>query len=91
LLKKTTVILLHDQSDHPRTAFRMSVTKSIIKKYTSAIVEVESEGKSLLTRLFSLILLGDWVSYYLSILNGVDATPVTAIDFLKKSLSQFKG
>ncbi len=90
LLKKTTVILLRDKSDHPRTAFRMSVTKSIIKKYTSAIIEVESEGHSLLTRLFSLILLGDWVSYYLSILNGVDATPVQAIDFLKASLSNFK-
>jgi glucose/mannose-6-phosphate isomerase len=69
----------------------MSITKSLIKKYTSAIIDVESEGNSLLTRLFSLILLGDWVSYYLSILNGVDATPVKAIDFLKESLSQFNG
>ncbi|MGQ9804610.1 MAG: bifunctional phosphoglucose/phosphomannose isomerase [Chlorobiales bacterium] len=91
LLKKTTVIMLHDKSDHPRTAFRMSVTKDIIKKYASDVIDVESEGKSLLTRLFSLILLGDWVSYYLSILNGVDATPVKAIDFLKESLSTFKG
>ncbi len=90
LLKKTTVIMLHDKSDHPRTAFRMRVTKSIIKKYASDVIDVESEGKSLLTRLFSLILLGDWVSYYLSILNGVDATPVKAIDFLKESLSTFK-
>jgi len=91
LLKQTAVIMLHDKSDHPRTAFRMSITKSLIKKYTSAIIDVESEGNSLLTRLFSLILLGDWVSYYLSILNGVDATPVKAIDFLKESLSQFNG
>ncbi|MFQ3597472.1 MAG: bifunctional phosphoglucose/phosphomannose isomerase [Chloroherpetonaceae bacterium] len=91
LLKKTTVIMLHDKSDHPRTAFRMGVTKSIIKKYASDVIDVESEGKSLLTRLFSLILLGDWVSYYLSILNGVDATPVKSIDFLKESLSNFKG
>lgn len=90
LLKKTTVIILHDKSDHPRTAFRMRITKSIVKKYASDIIDIESEGKSLLTRLFSLILLGDWVSYYLSILNGVDASPVAAIDFLKHSLSNFK-
>lgn len=91
LLKKTTVIMLHDKTDHPRTAFRMSVTKSIVKKYASDVIDIESEGKSLLARLFSLILLGDWVSYYLAILNGVDPTPVKAIDFLKESLSNFKG
>lgn len=90
LLKKTVVIMLHDKSDYRRTAFRMNVTKSIVEKYTSEVIDIESEGKSLLTRLFSLILLGDWVSYYLSILNGVDATPVEAIDFLKTSLSNFK-
>jgi glucose/mannose-6-phosphate isomerase len=91
LLKQTVVIILHDKSDHPRTTFRMTVTKELIKKYPSKIIDVESEGKSLLTRLFSLILLGDWTSYYLSILNGVDATPVKAIDYLKDSLSKFKG
>ncbi|MCS6987915.1 MAG: bifunctional phosphoglucose/phosphomannose isomerase [Chloroherpetonaceae bacterium] len=89
LLKRTVVIMLHDEGDRPRNAFRMRVTKSIVKKCASSVIDVESEGKSLLARLFSLILLGDWVSYYLAILNGVDPTPVEAIDFLKQALSKF--
>jgi glucose/mannose-6-phosphate isomerase len=90
LLKKTAVIILHDPTDHPRTAFRMKVTKDIIKKYTPNVIDVKGEGKSLLARMFSLVYLGDWVSFYLAILNGVDPSPVQAIDHLKNSLAKFK-
>lgn len=91
LLKQTHVIILHDKTDHNRTQFRMQVTAGIAKKYTKSISEVQSEGNSLLTRLFSLILLGDWTSYYLAFFNQVDPTPVEAIDYLKKALSEYKG
>jgi glucose/mannose-6-phosphate isomerase len=92
LLKQTHVIILHDnKTDHSRTQFRMQVTAGIAKKYTKAVSEVQSEGGSLLTRLFSLILLGDWTSYYIAFFNEVDPTPVEVIDYLKKSLSEYKG
>jgi hypothetical protein len=35
----------------------------------------------------SQIYLGDWVSYYLSILYQTDPSPVKVIDYLKKRLS----
>jgi glucose/mannose-6-phosphate isomerase len=38
--------------------------------------------------MFSLIYLGDWVSYYLALMNGVDPTPVRVIDYLKRELSK---
>lgn len=34
----------------------------------------------------SLILLGDWISFYLSILNKIDPTPVKKIEWIKKQL-----
>jgi glucose/mannose-6-phosphate isomerase len=37
--------------------------------------------------MMSLVFLGDWVSYYLAILYEIDPTPVKAIDYLKKRLS----
>jgi glucose/mannose-6-phosphate isomerase len=40
--------------------------------------------------MMGLIYLGDWVSYYLAILNEIDPTPVKAIDYLKKRLSKAK-
>jgi len=51
-------------------------------------VVVESCGETLLSRIFSLIQLGDFASFYLSILNGEDPTPVKVIDFLKDELAK---
>ncbi len=66
----------------------MDITKSIIEKKAGIIREVWSEGDSLLARIFSLVYLGDFVSFYLAILNGVDPTPVKMIDLLKKELGK---
>jgi glucose/mannose-6-phosphate isomerase len=40
--------------------------------------------------MMGLIYPGDWISYYLAILNETDPTPVNAIDYLKKRLSEAK-
>ncbi len=82
------VLFLRDKFDHERVQLRMNITKDIVNQYASKVIEVHSEGKSLLTRMFSLIYLGDWVSYYLAILNGVDPTPVKVIDYLKNELGK---
>lgn len=87
-MKEMAVLLLKDKQMHARVAVRMEVMKSIINQYASEIIEVESEGKSLLARMFSLIYLGDWTSFYLAILNGVDPTPVKVIDYLKNELGK---
>jgi glucose/mannose-6-phosphate isomerase len=82
------VVILRDNHDHERIKIRIDITKSIVEQYASRVIEVKSEGKSLLARMFSLIYLGDWMSYYLAILNGVDPTPVRVIDYLKGELSK---
>jgi glucose/mannose-6-phosphate isomerase len=40
--------------------------------------------------MMSLVLLGDWVSYYLAILYETDPTPVMVIDYFKERLSKFE-
>ncbi|HPC10495.1 MAG TPA: SIS domain-containing protein [candidate division Zixibacteria bacterium] len=40
--------------------------------------------------MLSLVQFGDFVSYYLAILNEVDPTPVKIIDALKKALAEAK-
>ena len=37
--------------------------------------------------MLSLVLLGDLMSLYLAVLNGVDPTPVTRIDDFKQQLA----
>ncbi|MFH2004420.1 MAG: bifunctional phosphoglucose/phosphomannose isomerase, partial [Bacteroidota bacterium] len=82
------VIFLRDKGDYKRVQLRMKIMEGIVKEYASNVVNIYSEGNSLLTRMFSLIFLGDWISYYLAILNKVDPTPVKVIDYLKAELAK---
>jgi len=90
LLHKFQIIYLNDPQDHPRNKARMSITKEILEKVTNPILSFESQGYSRLARLFSLIYLGDMVSFYLAIHNNVDPTPIEKIQILKDKLSQLK-
>lgn len=81
-------IFLRDGDDHPRIATRLDITKRIIAKSAGDSLDVRSQGESLLARIFSLIYLGDWVSYYLAVLNGTDPSPVPVIENLKKQLAK---
>lgn len=81
------VVILRDQDDHPRVAARMDIVRQLIEKQDVEVIELVSEGSNVLERVFSLIQLGDFVSYYLAILNNIDPTPVEVIENLKKELA----
>lgn len=89
LLKDFAVVLLRDESEHPRVTKRIEITGTMIGK-DSKVIEVRSKGRNLLSRMFSLIYTGDFVSYYLALLNGIDPTPVERIASLKKELSKLR-
>ena len=88
VMDESVAIFLRDPGDNPRVAIRMNITKEIVGRHAASVIEVRSEGRSLLARMFSLVHLGDWVSYYLSILNRVDPTPVNVINQLKNELAK---
>jgi glucose/mannose-6-phosphate isomerase len=87
-MRNMVAIFLRDESDHARVQRRMAITMEIVGEYANEVVEMYSEGTSLMARIFSLIHLGDWTSYYLAILNGIDPTPVRVIDYLKNELAK---
>ena len=86
LLSNFQIIYLRDKNDYNRNQKRMTITRSILEQVTNPIIELTTEGNSRLARLFSLIYLGDWVSYYLAVINGVDPTPIGNIQILKDQL-----
>lgn len=88
--EKLIVVILRDRGDHNRIQARMQIVDQILKKKKIEVIPVESRGKDVLTRILSLVHLGDWASYYLALLNEVDPTPVEVIDYLKKRLVSFK-
>ncbi|MBL7975364.1 MAG: bifunctional phosphoglucose/phosphomannose isomerase [Candidatus Kapabacteria bacterium] len=86
--KNFSVVLLRDAEDHPRVSIRFDALKDIIKKNVKSVNEINLQGGSLLARMFSAIYLGDWVSYYMAMLNGVDPSPVPVIMKLKAHLAE---
>lgn len=66
---------------------RIEVTRSILAHAGIPHQLVKMEDGSPFSHMMGLVLFGDYVSFYLALLNRVDPTPVTVIDFLKKSLA----
>lgn len=88
LFPSLKILLLRDREDVLPVRRRMEITRSLIAQEEGVRpIEVWSRGRGLLSRLFSLIYIGDFVSYYLAILNGVDPTPVKRIEELKRRLA----
>jgi glucose/mannose-6-phosphate isomerase len=82
------VILLHSTSLHPRNLLRYQVTAKLLAKAGITYEFAEAKGKSTLAQTMSLVLLGEYASFYLSMLNAVDPTSTDAIDFIKQYLTR---
>ncbi|MBK6610799.1 MAG: bifunctional phosphoglucose/phosphomannose isomerase [Sphingobacteriales bacterium] len=82
------VVFFELEDTHPRTALRMQLNRELISQYTPHIFRVQAKGVSLLQRILYLTCLGDWLSWYLAQLRGVDAMEVNVIDQLKNALGK---
>ncbi|MDD3677786.1 MAG: SIS domain-containing protein, partial [Dehalococcoidales bacterium] len=65
---------------------RYDATCRVFEEYKIKYSIVDIDGESALAQMLSLVLLGDYISYYLAILNGIDPTPIETIDKLKYEL-----
>jgi len=84
--QKCVLIILTHKNESPKIRKRIDVTKSLITKEGTQVIEIQAEGESILAKALYLIYLGDFVSYYLAMLNGVDPTPIERIQILKSML-----
>ena len=82
------VVYFRNKSDYDRNQIRMDINKKVISKFTENITEIWSKGDSLIENSLYHINLGDWVSWYLSEMNNVDAIEIDVIDFLKGELAK---
>ena len=82
------VIYFRNKDDYNRNAVRMDINKEIISKLCSTVIEIYSKGQSLVERSIYFVHLGDWISWYLAELRGVDALEVNVIDYLKGELGK---
>ena len=86
-LSGISVVTLRGPDENPRITRRIEATIDRVKPLVAQTLEARAVGESILARLMSAVMLGDFVSVYLAVRRGVDPTPVTAIDELKRRLS----
>ena len=82
------VVYFRNKMDYDRNQIRMDINKKVISKFTENITEIWSKGDSLIENSLYHINLGDWVSWYLSEMNNVDAIEIDVINFLKGELAK---
>ena len=87
---KTHVLFLRCPALHPRTLVRYKISGELLERKNIPYQYIDSDGAGTLKHVLGLVLLGDWVSYYLAILYGIDPSPVPEIDLLKQRLSEAK-
>jgi glucose/mannose-6-phosphate isomerase len=88
LTGRLSVILLIDKEDNPRVQRRMEIVEELVEDQAASLHILKTRGQTRLTRMFSLIQLADWTSFYLAIVNNIDPTPIAKIDLLKSKLAE---
>jgi glucose/mannose-6-phosphate isomerase len=78
----------HSSSLHPQSLLRYEATAKLLAKGGIAYGFAEARGESALAQVMSLVLPGDYVSFYLAMLNEVDPTSTDAINPVKQYLAQ---
>ncbi|MEL6445131.1 MAG: bifunctional phosphoglucose/phosphomannose isomerase [Bacteroidota bacterium] len=86
--QQMAVVVLRDESDHAQIQKRMTITQGLLGDSVASWNEASADGSTRLGRMFSLLQLGDFVSFWLAMLQGVDPTPVDTIQQLKKTLTE---
>ncbi|MBI4340298.1 MAG: bifunctional phosphoglucose/phosphomannose isomerase [Chloroflexi bacterium] len=81
------VVLLHSYLLHRRVSAKYAAVEDLLMQQGVAYRQLDGVGDSALAHLLSSVLLGDYVSYYLAILNGVDPASQDVIDQLKRRLT----
>ena len=79
---------LEDADQHPRIQRRIELTAAEFERAGAPALRVAAPGDTRLNRVLSLVMLGDLVSVHLARLDGVDPTPVEALERFKAALAQ---
>ncbi len=85
--KPFAVVEIRSKLEHPRVQKRFEVSERLISGKRPAPIVVVPEGSTALEQLVWTITLGDFVSIYLALLNGVNPTPVDLVEKFKEAMN----
>ncbi|MBI2451073.1 MAG: bifunctional phosphoglucose/phosphomannose isomerase [Parcubacteria group bacterium] len=79
---------LTSKNDHPRIIKKTRLIKNLFKNKGFTFDEIKIEGENIYFKIFSTIILGDWISYYLALEYGLDPVSNPIIDELKLKMKK---
>lgn len=86
MMPHTMSLFLRSPSDHPRNRKRLELTKQAFMLEGLNTDFIDARGETPLAHMWTMILFGDYMSYYLAMAYGVDPTPVEALSSFKESM-----
>ena len=86
--KPYAMIELRSNLEHPQVQKRFAVTERLLSGLRPAPIVVTPQGSDILEQLIWTIALGDFVSLYTALLNGINPTPVDLIERFKQELAK---
>jgi glucose/mannose-6-phosphate isomerase len=84
--KLLSVIFIREADEPDEIRRRIEATKELMSDKNIRLFDVWSAGNRRLSKMLSVVSMGDFVSIYLAVLRGVDPTPVQTISVLKDKL-----
>lgn len=82
------ILILRDKNIHQRILKRMSLFSELAKEKGIPNDFLEISGKNIFEKIFSNLILSDWISYYLAKEYGFDPESIKLVEEFKKSLEE---
>lgn len=86
LTQSFSLIFIRDPKEPSEIRQRIELTKQLVSEKVSRVLEIPALGEMKLAKMLSTVCIGDFVSIYLALLNGVDPTPTKTIAYLKEEI-----
>lgn len=67
---------------------RFKTTKELLLQNMVKVIDISLESRIPFEESFSVLVLTSWISFYLAILDNVDPTPISTVDFFKRKLEE---
>jgi glucose/mannose-6-phosphate isomerase len=82
------IIILRDKNDCLRNLKRMELFANLVKTKRINVDFINIKEGGILFKIFSTLVLGDWISYYLALEYKIDPAPVKIVEEFKKKLNE---
>jgi glucose/mannose-6-phosphate isomerase len=87
LINKFYFIILKDKEDDKRIIKRMEILEKMYRERGLPIEILELKGKNVWYKIFSSLVLADWVSYYTALEYGQDPEKIPMVEEFKKLIA----